>query len=131
MTTPTIRRQRIVLDIAYEEREGVTAPSTWDWSSIVDLSPRERVEVVATSETVDRDTTPANPVHDHGPLARVSDDEFRIGDNASCWIEAATSAVSLHVVVRDGATTVSAYPLGDEMSEAIESFSVAASGVAS
>lgn len=131
MTQPTLRRQRIVLDIVYNQDGGVTAPSDWDWTSMLNLGPDECAAVAYASAVVGSDTVPSNPGPDDGPLGRVSEDEFRLGDNASCWIEVVPSAVSLHVVVRDGAATVSAYPLGDEMSEAIESFSVDASVVAS
>ena len=56
-----MKRQRIVLDIAYGAATGIADPARWDWNALLDLGPNESAVCVNWTE-VNEGEKPATPL---------------------------------------------------------------------
>lgn len=72
MNTRKLKRQRIVLDIVYDDSTGVEQPSHWKWSELLDIGEAETVGVEAWTPVEDCEETEAGAIIGETPYFEQS-----------------------------------------------------------
>jgi hypothetical protein len=58
--TAQLRRQRVVLDVVFEDTKHRASPAEWDWAALLDVAGHESVAVIGRSEIAATSNPPAH-----------------------------------------------------------------------